>query len=245
MGECASRACATVRVVGFAVVLFAFFSPVFGADVVEAMRMLNKLTVATEERCSPYQRSKHYSYSQDIELLVAEQLGGIYGPYTGTCFASLYETHIEHIVAVSEAHDSGLCAASPATRRRFASDLRNLTLASATVNKAKSGRDVAQWQPPRNRCWFAARVIDVRSAYGLTIDAREKAALSEILSRCDSTALEVVDCHYPDALMQYDDNKNGHISCAEARTHGITPVSRDHPAYAWMTDGDNDGKVCE
>ena len=39
------------------------------------------------------------------------------------------ETDIEHIVATSEAHDSGLCAADRATRKQFAQDLRNLTLA--------------------------------------------------------------------------------------------------------------------
>ena len=33
-------------------------------------------------------------------------------------------------MAASEAHDSGLCAADPATKARFARDLRNLTLAS-------------------------------------------------------------------------------------------------------------------
>ena len=227
---------------------FFIFSPiVFATDVevAEAMEMLDKLTVAEEERCSPYERNRHYSYPQDIEVLIAGQLGDIYGPYTGTCFASLYETSIEHIVAVSEAHDSGLCATTPAIRRQFAADLRNLTLASLAVNKAKSDKDAAQWQPQRNRCWFAARVIAVRSAYGLTIDVREKAALSAILERCGSTALEVIDCHLPAALMQYDDNKNGRITCSEARAHGIAPVSRDHPAYAYMTDGDQDGKVCE
>ena len=31
----------------------------------------------------------------------------------------------------------------------------------------------------------------------------------------------------------------------EARTHGIAPVRRDHPAYAYMRDGDGDGIVCE
>ena len=36
------------------------------------------------------------------------------------------ETDIEHIVARSEAHDSGLCVADEATRRRFATDLLNL-----------------------------------------------------------------------------------------------------------------------
>ena len=47
------------------------------------------------------------------------------------------------------------------------------------------------------------------------------------------------------ALELYDDNNNGRITCAEARAHGIAPVSRDHPAYQYMTDRDNDGIVCE
>jgi hypothetical protein len=47
------------------------------------------------------------------------------------------------------------------------------------------------------------------------------------------------------ALALYDDNGNGRISCAEARAHGIAPVSRGHPAYEYMRDGDGDGVVCE
>ena len=47
------------------------------------------------------------------------------------------------------------------------------------------------------------------------------------------------------ALQQYDDNRNGRITCAEARRHGITPVRRGHPAYRYMDDRDNDGIVCE
>ena len=46
-------------------------------------------------------------------------------------------------------------------------------------------------------------------------------------------------------LTLYDDNRNGRISCAEARAHGIAPVYRDHPAYPYMTDADGDGVVCE
>ena len=48
-----------------------------------------------------------------------------------------------------------------------------------------------------------------------------------------------------DALALYDDNGNGRITCKEARTHGIAPVSRGHPAYQYMRDADNDGVVCE
>ena len=48
-----------------------------------------------------------------------------------------------------------------------------------------------------------------------------------------------------DALRLYDDNRNGRITCSEARRHGIAPVPRSHPAYRFMRDGDGDGIVCE
>ncbi|AUI84895.1 hypothetical protein TE101_20790 (plasmid) [Alteromonas macleodii] len=35
------------------------------------------------------------------------------------------------------------------------------------------------------------------------------------------------------------------MTCAEARSHGITPVKRGHPAYEFMYDRDGDGIVCE
>ena len=87
------------------------------------------------------------------------------------------------MVARSEAHDSGLCAADLATRRRFATDLLNLTLASPHVNRyEKVDRDAAEWVPPQNRCWFAARVIAVRQRYSLTIDRR--ASRAPMMSPC-------------------------------------------------------------
>ena len=48
-----------------------------------------------------------------------------------------------------------------------------------------------------------------------------------------------------DALTRYDDNRNGRITCKEARRPGIAPVPRSHPAYRYMRDGDGDGVVCE
>ena len=93
------------------------------------------LTVAAEHRCSPYDRNRDYRYPQSIEREIVRRLGAVYGPYTGTCFATASETDIEHMVATSEAHDSGLCARDRATRTRFATDLRNLTLASPGVNR--------------------------------------------------------------------------------------------------------------
>ena len=217
------------------------------------------LTVAPEERCSRYDRKRDYPYPQSVERDIARRLGRIYGPYTNRCFNSTRETDIEHIVAAAEAHDSGLCRADAETRRRFARDLDNLTLASPRVNRQlKKAKDAAEWLPDRNRCWFAGRVLQVRRKYGLTIDRREAEALERVLAGCESTALEAAECEpaapataYPaadadsPALRAYDDDRNGRISCREARRHGIAPVARGHPAYAHMRDGDGDGVVCE
>ena len=151
------------------------------------------LVVAPEDRCSPYDPDD-YRYSQAVEQHIVASMGGIiYGPYTGNWFDSTSDTDIEHIIAHSEAHDSGLCASDSATRRQFASNLTNLTLASPEVNRSqKSGKDAAEWLPDLNRCWFARRVVEVRHQYDLTIDESERDVLESILSACTSTALIVL-----------------------------------------------------
>ena len=218
------------------------------------------LMIAPENRCSPY-NAGDYPYPQSIEDRIVAELGGVYGPYTGTWFTSKRETDVEHIVARSEAHDSGLCAEDGATKRRFASDLLNLTLASPQVNRCggsgKCAGDAAEWLPPRNQCWFADRVVSVRRKYRLTIDVTEAASLESVLNGCASTSLVVTQAASSpsrvapsavpttDALSQWDDNGDGRITCAEARRHGIAPVRRRHPAYRYMRDGDGDGVVCE
>ena len=250
------RWCRNARLWVRSLVLFATFA-IVGIASAETWR---GLTVAPENRCSPYERKRDYPYSQSVEQDIVRGLGAVYGPYTGTCFGSTKDTDIEHVVATSEAHDSGLCAADRATKKRFATDLRNLTLASPRVNRhQKSGKDAGEWVPDRNRCWFAGRVLDVKRAYRLTVDRREATALEQILRGCASTAMEPMVCRAApasagstgratggdDVLSRYDDNRNGRITCKEARQHGIAPVRRSHPAYRYMRDGDGDGVVCE
>ena len=166
-----------------------------------------------------------------------------------------------HMVAASEAHDSGLCAADAATKRRFAGDLLNLTLASTRVNRhVMSEKDADEWMPRMNRCWFAARVGAVKRKYGLSVDAREARALEGVLSGCASTGMVMAGGQAQvaeptpsaaapstgdDALHRWDTNGNGRITCREAREHGIASVRRGHPAYRFMRDGDGDGVVCE
>ena len=109
--------------------------------------MWRGITVTPEHRCSDYE-AKYYPYPQSVEPKIVEAQGSIYGPYTDTWFDSIRDTDIEHIVARSEAHDSGLCAADPDTKDEFASDPINLTLASPSVNRyQKVDKDAAEWLP--------------------------------------------------------------------------------------------------
>jgi len=49
-------------------------------------------------------------------------------------------------------------------------------------------------------------------------------------------------------LARCDANGNGRVTCAEARAAACgapIPVTREHPLYQFMRDGDGDGQVCE
>lgn len=224
----------------------------------------HRLIVAPERRCTPYDRSD-YRYPRSIQRRIVASMGGrVYGPYTGRYFRSMRETDIEHIVATSEAHDSGLCAAAPGERRRFASDLLNLTRSAPEINRCgaggKCGHNAGEWRPPHNRCSFAGRVAAVERKYRLTVDTREAEALDRVLRRCASIRSEFTapggagqgasvpptpPPFLPVALPRYDDNGNGRIACAAARGHGIAPVRRGHFAHRFMHDRDRDDVVCE
>ena len=144
------------------------------------------LTVAPEKRCAPYRR-RAYRYSGSVEYAIVNRIGRIYSPYTGEVFQSVKQTDTEHIVALSEAHDSGMCASPDSVKSRFANDLSNLTLASPRVNRwQKAGKDAGEWLPPMNRCWYANRVILVKKKYRLTVDKREAKALKAVLDACSA-----------------------------------------------------------
>ena len=216
------------------------------------------LTVAPEGRCAPYD-ADDYRYPQSVENDIARELGGVYSPYTCESFDSTRETDIEHIVARSEAHDSGLCGADGETRTRFARDLLNLTLASPAVNRSrKSDHDAAEWQPDQNRCWFARTIVDVRLRYGLTIDQAEADALDRILNGCASTAISCDLTEPPPATAPPP--IQAFPNCNAMREAGWTRgVNRDGGTYAdaWdeaerqtyalntARDRDGDGHACE
>ncbi len=146
------------------------------------------LLIEPEKRCSAYD-VKDYSYSRpNLAKLIQDELGtaGWFGLYEGRILPNDSRTHIEHIVARAEAHDSGLCREAIETREAFASDLNNLTFASSGLNLQKGARDAGEWVPTKARCWFARTVIFVKQTYELSIDRAEKEELERMIQDCRS-----------------------------------------------------------
>lgn len=84
--------------------------------------------------------------------------------------------------------------------------------------------------------WALLFLLAAAAATGAAAQEREDDAAAE----ASEAASEEID-----PLALWDDNGNGRITCEEARRHGIAPVTREHPAYAFMYDADGDGVVCE
>lgn len=167
----------------------------------ETPELYRGLVVKDEDTCSTYVRDE-YTYGPKLDVIKSKQLDGIYGAYENRCFDTYQDVDIEHLVAIKEAHDSGLCAADSETKIKFANDLENIVLASRTVNSIKSSHDAAGWLPNNQKCWYAAQVIRVKSKYKLSIDSEEKEALEEVLDECsfNETELQVLpECTLPES----------------------------------------------
>jgi hypothetical protein len=120
------------------------------------------------------------------------QSGTLVDPYTGTAIAFVRgprtsnSVEIDHVVALADAWYKGARSWDPQRRLDFANDPRNLLAVSPKANFDKAFRDAASWLPPNApfRCDFVARQVEVKTAYGLWVSAKEKKAMTEVLARC-------------------------------------------------------------
>jgi uncharacterized protein DUF1524 len=120
------------------------------------------------------------------------QSGTLHDPYSGATIAfvrgpdSSDAVQIDHVVSLSDAWYKGAREWDDQRRRDFANDPRNLLAVSGKMNFDKAFRDAASWLPPNVgfRCEFVARQVAVKSAYGLSVSAKEKRAMVAILAGC-------------------------------------------------------------
>lgn len=93
---------------------------------------------------------------------------------------------IDHVVALSNAWQTGAFQLTLTQRTNFANDPLNLLAVDAKLNRQKGDGDAATWLPPYKsyRCSYVARQVSVKSKYKLWVTAPEKSAISNLLTSC-------------------------------------------------------------
>lgn len=224
-------------------------------------RWLPGITIAPEigrERCALIVWEEYtYDYQSEeyrsmIRQIVDSMGGRYYDPYLGQYFGGHQNMRVNPVVNILDAHRSGLCHPDRRqTRHTFLYDWENSVLTSSRLTGHSDNGDLSDWLPELNRCWYVNQAVHVKRKYGLTMDVDEADAAVGVLSGCES--VEMVFSHSPtptptvvtnDPLRMYDDDRNGRISCQEARNHGIAPVHSVHPAYPHMDPPGQNGVAC-
>ena len=101
------------------------------------------------------------------------------------------EVQIDHVVALSNAWQTGAFKLSVAQRTALANDPINLFAVKGRLNSQKGDGDAATWLPPLKsfRCAYVAQQIAVKAKYSLWVTAPEKEAMVRILSACPKQLL--------------------------------------------------------
>ena len=118
--------------------------------------------------------------------------GVLIDPYSGETInflrgvATSSAIQIDHVVALSNAWQTGAFKLTLAQRTAFANDPSNLLAVKGKLNSQKGDGDAATWLPPRKsyRCEYVTKQVMVKTKYGLWLTAPEKAAILKILKTC-------------------------------------------------------------
>ena len=106
---------------------------------------------------------------------------------------SSMEVQIDHVVALSNAWQTGAFKLSADQRKALSNDPLNLFAVKGRLNSQKGDGDAATWLPPLKsfRCSYVAQQIAVKAKYSLWVTAPEKAAMVSILAKCPTQKVPV------------------------------------------------------
>jgi hypothetical protein len=106
---------------------------------------------------------------------------------------SSMEVQIDHVVALSNAWQTGAFKLTADQRRALSNDPLNLFAVKGRLNSQKGDGDAATWLPPLKsfRCSYVAQQIAVKAKYSLWVTAPEKAAIVSILAKCPTQKVPV------------------------------------------------------
>ena len=115
--------------------------------------------------------------------------GQLLDPFSGkviTFSTTKVVIDIDHVVALSNAWQTGAAYFDKDKRSQIANDPLNLLAVDSKLNRQKGDGDAATWLPPYKafRCEYVARQVAVKAKYGLWVTKPEKVAIDKILSTC-------------------------------------------------------------
>jgi len=183
-------------------------------------------------------------------------------PFTRTADAAAVQ--IDHVVALSNAWQTGAQRLSAQRRQDLANDPANLQATTRAMNSQKGDGDAATWLPADKsyRCSYVSRQIVVKALYGLWVTPAERAAMVRVLTGCGATAPKPVPTTpavrsspattpvrpVVPSVPTTPTTPAGDVyfaKCADAWAAGAAPLYRGQPGYRSGLDGDKDGIACE
>ena len=120
--------------------------------------------------------------------------GLLLDPFSGkviTFSSTKSNIDIDHVVALSNAWQTGAAYFDKTKRQQIANDPLNLLAVDFSLNRQKGDGDAATWLPPLKsyRCDYVARQIAVKAKYGLWVTQAEKGAIIKLLEKCEGQKL--------------------------------------------------------
>ena len=252
-------------------------APIGSDEASEALRILNTLPVKGRAPKTGYSRAQFGDAWSDIDRngcdtrndilnrdLTAKQhknsrgcvvISGILNdPYTGKVINFMRgkdtseQVQIDHVVALSDAWQSGAQEISAQERLQLANDPENLLAVDGPANQQKSDSDAATWLPANAsfRCSYVARQIRVKAKYHLWVKPAEKEAMINVLTPCAGAAAKPAPVPQVDTPpAQNPAPALAFQTCADARAAGYRNMHRGAPGYSDHLDRDGDGIACE
>ncbi|VEJ28772.1 Domain of uncharacterised function (DUF1994) [Rothia dentocariosa] len=252
-------------------------APIGSDEVSEALRILNTLPVKGRAPKTGYSRAQFGDAWSDIDHngcdtrndilnrdLTAKQhknsrgcvvISGILNdPYTRKVINFMRgkdtseQVQIDHVVALSDAWQSGAQEISAQERLQLANDPENLLAVDGPANQQKSDSDAATWLPANAsfRCSYVARQIRVKAKYHLWVKPAEKEAMINVLTPCAGAAAKPAPVPQVDTPpAQNPAPALAFQTCADARAAGYRNMHRGAPGYSDHLDRDGDGIACE
>lgn len=193
--------------------------------------------------------------------------GELLSPFTAAAIAFVRGNdtsafvQIDHVVALSNAWQTGAQQLTQAQRVSLANDPINLLAVDSRSNAQKGDGDTATWLPSNKafRCGYVARQVSVKVTYGLWVTQAEHDAIARVLGSCPDEPAHTstfapapvvvppppVPAPAPVPVEPAPAPEPYYENCDAVRAAGAAPIYAGQPGFQSKFDRDKDGVGCD